>query len=267
LPIFVTLKFYETPPSHQFNWIQIGYTFFATLIAAIAIWLVSHRLVSDRQSVGVVVQGILRSNFTVIGLYLIQAFYGLPGVSNATLLLVATIPLNNLISSGALGFYSRTAETEKRTHLILGLIKNPMILSLLLIPLIWFKPPVPQAILSAGHYISGMALPLALLSIGATIELKVLHMHTVVGAWSVIVRMVALPLLLIPGAILVGLRGIDLVSVFLYFAAPTATATYVTARAYKANAMLASWIIVVSSLVGLLTIPIGLTVLHLLGVV
>ena len=69
-----------------------------------------------------------------------------------------------------------------------------------------------------------------------------------------------LPLVL--GAWALGFRGADLAILFLYFASPTAAASFVMARAANGNHELAAAIIVITTLMAAITTNIGIFVLQ-----
>lgn len=77
--------------------------------------------------------------------------------------------------------------------------------------------------------------------------------------------MVWLPLLATLGAWSWGFRGAELGILFLYFASPTAAASFVMARAVGSNYRLAATIIVITTLSAALTINAGLLLLRGLG--
>lgn len=77
-----------------------------------------------------------------------------------------------------------------------------------------------------------------------------------------LVKMVSLPLLMTLGAWLYGFRGAELGVLFLYFASPTAAASFVMARAANGNHELAAAIIVITTLMAAITTNIGIFVLQ-----
>ena len=78
-------------------------------------------------------------------------------------------------------------------------------------------------------------------------------------------KMIWLPLLATLGAWLWGFRGADLGVLFLYFASPTAAASFVMARAVGSDHRLAATIIVITTLSTAVTINAGLLLLSWLG--
>jgi predicted permease len=77
-----------------------------------------------------------------------------------------------------------------------------------------------------------------------------------------LMKMVWLPILSTAGAFVFGFRGADLGVLFLYFASPTAAASFVMAKAANGNHELAAAIIVITTLVAAITTNIGIVFLQ-----
>jgi hypothetical protein len=110
-----------------------------------------------------------------------------------------------------------------------------------------------------------MTLPLALICIGGTLTLASLRASSGIAISASLMKMVWLPLLATLGAWLWGFRDAQLAILFLYFASPTAAASFVMARAVNGNHQLAAAIIVITTLVAAVTINIGLLMLQWAG--
>ena len=75
-------------------------------------------------------------------------------------------------------------------------------------------------------------------------------------------KVVWLPILGTAGAYFCGFRQAELAILFLYFASPTAAASFVMAKAAGGNHELAAAIIVITTLLAVVTTNIGLLVLQ-----
>ena len=107
-----------------------------------------------------------------------------------------------------------------------------------------------------------LTLPLALLCIGGTLSLAALRASSGLAIGASLLKMVWLPLLATLGACALGFRDAELAILFLYFASPTAAASFVMARAAGGNAELAAAIIVITTLAAVFTTNLGLFVLR-----
>ena len=100
----------------------------------------------------------------------------------------------------------------------------------------------------------GVLLPLALICIGGTLSLAALRKSGNLALSASLVKMIGLPIITTLGAWFYGFRGPELGTLFLYFASPTAAASFVMARAANGNHELAAAIIVITTVMAAVTI-------------
>ena len=267
LPVMITVKFYEVDSSQVFPTRQIAVCVIATLIYCLVSWLIVRKIAPTKAAIGAMFQGATRSNFAAIGLYLINTLFGHAGLLNATLLMMATIPINNVTSVLVLSKYAPDKGNAKRGSIIKTIIMNPMVLSLAVVPLIWFKPPIPSFILHAAHDISALTLPLALIAVGASMQFSRIRDHIWAGGVTIILKLIVMPVIVVGFAVFAGIRGLDLASIALFAATPTATASYILAKQFHSDAEMTSWIIAACTLTSLATLPVLIIILRLLKLV
>ncbi|MBH3340183.1 MULTISPECIES: AEC family transporter [unclassified Pseudomonas] len=239
----------------------LTYFFLATVASffvawAWAIWRVPFE---DR---GIYTQGAFRGNNGIVGLALATSMYGDYGLSVGSLLAALVILCYNALSAVVLAIYSPGVKPGAKA-IVRSIVTNPMIIGVLMaVPIAYWKIPLPQWFLTSAEYFAQMTLPLALICIGGTLSLASLHRSSGTAIGSGMMKMVWLPLLSTSGAWLLGFRGADLAILFLYFASPTAAASFVMARAVGANHELAAAIIVITTLAAVVTTNIGLLLLQ-----
>ena len=239
----------------------LGYFTLATLVSFAlawgwAIWR------CPREDRGIYTQGAFRGNNGVIGLALAASMYGDYGISLGAVLAGLVILLFNTLSTIVLAVYSPVIKSDPWS-ICKSVVKNPLIISVLAaVPFAAFKIGLPGWLQASGEYLAAMTLPLALICIGGTLSLASLRKSGKVAVSASLVKMVSLPLLATLGAWLCGFRGAELGTLFLYFASPTAAASYVMARAANGNHELAAAIIVITTLMAAITTNIGIFVLQ-----
>lgn len=239
----------------------LSYFFLATVASffvawAWAIWRVPFE---DR---GIYTQGAFRGNNGIVGLALATSMYGDYGLSVGSLLAALAILCYNALSAVVLAIYSPGVKPGAKA-IARSIVTNPMIIGVLLaVPIAYWKIPLPQWFLTSAEYFAQMTLPLALICIGGTLSLASLRRSSGTAIGSGLMKMVWLPLLSTFGAWLFGFRGTDLAILFLYFASPTAAASFVMARAVGANHELAAAIIVITTLAAVVATNIGLLLLQ-----
>lgn len=224
-----------------------------------ALWRCPH---ADR---GVYVQGAFRGNNGIVGLALATSLYGDYGLSLGGVLAGIVILVYNSLSALILAIYNPEGRTSV-SAILLSIARNPLIIGVTAaVPFAYWQVPLPDWLMTSGQYFAQMTLPLALICIGGTLSLSVLRESSRIALGASLMKMVWLPALATLGAWLFGFRGAELGILFLYFACPTASASFVMARATNANHQLAAIIIVLTTLMAVVTINIGLFVLGWLG--
>lgn len=210
---------------------------------------------------GVYVQGAFRGNNGIVGLALAGSLYGDYGLSLGSVLAGVVIIIYNTLSVVVLAIYSPSGNASLRS-VCLSILRNPLIIGVAAaIPFAYWQVMLPDWLLTSAGYFAQLSLPLALICIGGTLSLNALHESSSTAISASLMKMLWLPLLATFGAWLWGFRGADLGILFLYFASPTAAASFVMARAVNSNYRLAATIIVITTLSSALTINAGLLLL------
>ena len=214
---------------------------------------------------GVYVQGAFRGNNGIVGLALATSLYGDYGLSLGGVLAGLVILVYNSLSALILAIYNPEGRASTAA-ILLSIVRNPLIIGVTAaVPFAYWQVPLPDWLLTSGQYFAQMTLPLALICIGGTLSLSVLRESSRIALSSSLMKLVWLPALATIGAWLFGFRGAELGILFLYFACPTASASFVMARATNANHQLAATIIVLTTLMAVISINFGLFVLGWLG--
>jgi predicted permease len=185
-----------------------------------------------------------------IGLSVAFYYLGETGFVRAGLIAGFLMILQNILSVFVLQANRPQRETPGTGGLLAALLGNPVIISALAgILASAFQIPIPLVIQRSLDILSGMALPTALLLIGASLSLSALQdrLMTVLGA-------VGIKLLLLPAIGIMLFRGFevpqaDYLPGLILLASPTATIAYVMARAMGGDADFAVAAISASTLI------------------
>ena len=193
-------------------------------------------LLRDRHRRGALHMGSFRSNQGYLGLPVVSGFYGTEAMSRAAVVNGFDSPLSVILSVIALETYGTRAGGSKIRVFLLklrGLATNPIVLSSFLgLAFSYFRIPV----LSVGildqllALLAGTSLPLALLSIGCSLEIGKLLANL-----RPVLAVAAAKLLLLPAIAFVlsyfvfGLRGTDLSVNLILTAMPTSVSSYIMA--------------------------------------
>ena len=261
MPALLFLGIFHADLKTAFQPELLGYFTVATLVSFSLAWGWSIWR-CPREDRGIFTQGAFRGNNGVIGLALAASLYGDYGISLGAILAGLVILLYNTLSTIVLAVYSPAIKSDPWS-ICKSVLKNPLIISVLgVVPFVVFNIGLPQWLQTSGEYLAAMTLPLALICIGGTLSLASLRKSRNMALSASLLKMISLPLLTTLGAWLYGFRGAELGTLFLYFASPTAAASFVMARAANGNHELAAAIIVITTLMAAITTNIGIVVLQ-----
>lgn len=239
----------------------LGYFLLATVLGFLLAWGWAILRI-PREERGVYTQGAFRGNNGIVGLALATSLYGDYGLSLGGILGGVVILSYNSLSAIVLAIYSPQAKADVWS-ISKSILRNPLILGVLAaIPFAYWQVKLPAWLLTSGDYFASMTLPLALICIGGTLSLASLRQGSGLALSASLWKMLWLPLLATFGAFLCGFRNAELGILFLYFASPTAAASFVMAKASGGNHELAASIIVITTLAAVVSTNIGLFVLQ-----
>jgi len=264
LPTLIFLSIIRADLSSALNLRLLGFYLLATLVSfaiawAWAVWRV------PREDRGVYVQGAFRGNCGIVGLALAANLYGHFGLSAGGILLGLVIISYNALSVTVLAAY-QPGQTTNWKKIIRDILRNPLIIAVCLsVPVAWLDISLPGWMMTSGDYFASLTLPLALLCIGATLSLNAIRGDSRAAFSASLMKMVILPAIATAMAWLAGFHGPELGLMFLFFASPTAAASFVMVRAMGGNDRLAANIIALSTLMASVTVTLGLFILRSAG--
>ncbi|BBB31156.1 AEC family transporter [Neptunomonas japonica] len=268
LPTLVFMSIARTDFQAVFNPAQLSYVAAGTLITFIAIWLLAKQWIHKPEDLGVFIQGSFRSNYGIIGLAVSFNLFGQTGLAQASLLLALVIPLYNVLSIIVLSLPMKNSNALSLSGVIVEILKNPLIIAVLLaLPFSYFGFSLPEVVDRTGRYFANLTLPLALLTIGATLNLKSLKHTSFQAFWATATKLLILPVVLTLGAWQAGFTDQDLVIMFVLFGCPTAAASFVMAKAMGGNAQLAANIILTTTIGSVFTLSSGIYLMKILEVI
>jgi predicted permease len=182
-----------------------------------------------------------RSNQGYIGLPVINGFYGASAMSKTAVINGFDSPLVILLSALTLGIYRKDPEKTRRTVLrkFISFFTNPLVmaafasllLSYLKVPLL--NIPVADDFLEIAGY---MSLPLALISIGASIRISRIRADLVPVLAAAVIKLLAMPLLAyILARFMFHFTGENLGLSVILTATPTSVSSYIMAAEMDAD--------------------------------
>ena len=264
LPCLIFSKISQIKFQQDFFPGQIAFVVIGTVITCVLVWIMSRPLIKNCADRASFIQGAFRSNFAIVGFAIIGFLFGEEALGQAAILLAFIMPLYNLLAVLVL-----TMTTRKQCGIeihsfstLLQILKNPLIIAAFLaLPFALLKIPVPSFLDRTIQYFAYMALPLALLAIGGSLNLAALKEASRLAFIASLLKLIVLPALLIVPAIFLGYRHATLGVMVVLFSSPSAVAGFVMAKSMGANAKLAGNIILISTLGASITMALWISIL------
>lgn len=213
--------------------------------------------------IGTFIQCSAHGNHGYIGIPVAFYFLGPSGFAKASILAGFLMIMQNILSVLVLQTYSvHEADLRKKTRdIIEKLLHNPIIVSATAgMAASLLQVTLPGTLQRFLEILSGLAPPMSLLLIGASLSLQLMrrNLFSVLGA--VAIKILALPVLGLMVFIALGVQADEYLPALILLATPTATVAYVMAREMHGDDQFAVAAISTSTLLSAVTYMIWLTV-------
>ncbi len=189
-----------------------------------------------------------------VGLAVAAKLHGAAGLAAMGILAGGMVPFANLAAVWMLARHGSTSIWRE-------LARNPLFLSTM-IALLWnlagLAVPAPM-----GQFLGRLgeaAIALGLLAVGAALKLRgtLGESGRVAAGYFLAIKLLAMPLIALIAARLIGLEGIHFDVAMAFAALPTASSAYILAQRMGGDGPRVAWLISASTLLGMVTLPIWL---------
>ncbi len=237
-----------------------------SLLAVVALLvIVVPRIVPENPRRGTIIQAIFRSNFIIYGIPLTTFVFGEGKASVCGIMVMIMVSMFNILSVIVLEYF-REGGKVRPGPLLLGIVKNPLLqgcVAGLLCYLLGIKLPVflKEPVFALGS----MASTLALVVLGANLQFAELRKNGRTVTAVLLIRLLLLPLVMVPLGWLIGLRGVELFLILMIYGTPVATASYPMAQNMGGDGQLAGQLVFVSTVASLGTIFLFIFTMSRLG--
>ena len=228
------------------------------------LFLLVPRFVKDRNYVGVVIQGIARANYAIYGIPLVMLIYSNADISIAAVIVICVIPIFNVLSTIALILYGSGKTSAWK--IVKGILTNPLIIGTVLgLLFLLLKIQLPAILESPIEKLGSIATPFALFLLGTNIDFTKAKTNLKLLSWSVIARLILFPILFLGGAVLIGIRDVNLAALIALYASPTAVSSFPMAQQLGGDVDFAAQQVIFTTAFSGLTIFFFLFILKTMG--
>ena len=235
------------------------------LILFVLLCLIVPKVVKQENQQGVVIQGIFRSNYVIFGVAVVQNMYGSKSTTTAAILSAILVPMYNFLAVVALSIFGEKRETDWK-KIILDIVKNPLIISSVLgIIFSMLGIRLPTAVDTTVQDLAKLSTPIAFMILGGDLDFSKVKGNLKVASVVLTVKLVILPLIMIPMIVMMGYRDADLLSGLLAYQTPVAVSSYIMAQQAGADGQLAGQLVVFSSVLSIFTLFVTILILRTVG--
>jgi len=226
--------------------------FIIIIISALTLWVARAFFHIPIARFGVYVQSQIRFN-TYIGLSVMSLLFGAQGMQMFAMMIALAIPLVNVIS--VLAFSQ--GQGLKPTQILFSLMKNPLILGCLVgIIFNLLQLSLFSGLEQLFKILASMSLPLGLICVGAALQFAELKHDYSRLLLNTLGRLIVMPCLAYLICYVLNLNQFETIILVVFFALPTASASYILTRYFHGDSQLMAGVISLQTLCFAVTFPV-----------
>ncbi|MCL1976098.1 MAG: AEC family transporter [Firmicutes bacterium] len=235
-----------------------------TFILAVILRLFTPYFVKEIYVSSAFIQTSFHANTVLLGLPFIYNLVGQPGLTKTAALLIFMVPLLNILA--VLILSENNQQGAGFAMLLKKLFGNPLLIAAVLgiiCSLLNFNPP--QLVKAPFGYMSDMAMPLALFTLGASVHFRTERTKLRLALISVIIKLIIIPLAAVFIAIRLGFDKVQMAVTLAMFAGPPAVSCFPMAFQMGADHQFTSQAIVLGTAFASITMFAFVFILRSLG--
>lgn len=262
IPAMVFLAIAKTDLHSQMNITVICVSLGMVLLVFFISWLLTLLLAVKNFSRGSFIQCSFHGNLGYIGFAIAFYFLGDEGLVKGAIIASFVMIVQNILAILVLQYYNRQGQSLSRWQAVKTALGNPVILSAVAgILFSLMNLELPLVIDRALSIIKGMALPLALLIIGATLSFEQFKSRMKLILFSSAAKLIVMPGISLLCFTILNINRVEYLPAIIILAAPSATLTYVMAMEIGGDPELAGAAISFSTLVSAMTYTVWLAII------
>ena len=223
------------------------------LVAIFLLVLIVPFFEKDRKKQGVMIQGIFRSNFVMLGGSLSAYIAGEKSAALASMLIMVIIPIFNASAVVLLSIYG--GHTVNKKKLLTDVLKNHMIIaSVLGIIVSLLHPSIPVFLDKSLTDVAKAGSVFPIIVLGAMLDFSKVSANVKNLLITIVGKLIGMPLIFIALAIHLGFRSDEIVALVALYGSPTAVISAVMAEQLGCDHELAAQAVIFSTVMSCITI-------------
>lgn len=247
LPVLLFNNIYKTSVTEAVRAVTLGFAVGALAVLYAVLCVAVPRIVKTPARRGVIIQGLFRSNYAILGVALTVNVFGEENAAAASVLCAVLVPLYNVLAVVTLAVFT-SGEKPRLGPTLRSVATNPLILGALaglLVSLTGLR--FPGFVESAVTDVARLATPLALIVLGGDFSFRRAKGNLRVTLPVMALKLIVIPLCFVPAAVAFGICGPELLALCLAWETPVAASSYIMAVEAGADGELAGELVVLST--------------------
>ena len=235
-----------------------------TVLQFAASWIFVCAIEKNNYERGAMIQALYRSNYVLMGFPIAVNLFGKGNITAVAIIMMLVVPFYNI--TAVIVFETFRGGKVNFGQMLKRILTNPIIdggIAAFIVMILGIT--LPQPIVNTVGTLSDATAPVAMILLGAALNLKGFSSDRKRIAICTIGKLVVFPAIGIAGAVFLGIRDVQLIAVTLMVAAPIALASYAMASSMGGNGKLAGELVVITTIASCFTIPVFLFILKTNG--
>ena len=235
-----------------------------TVLQFAASWIFVCAIEKSNYERGAMIQALYRSNYVLMGFPIAVNLFGKGNITAVAIIMMLVVPFYNI--TAVIVFETFRGGKVNFRQMLKRILTNPIIdggIAAFIVMILGINLPAP--IVNTVGTLSDATAPIAMILLGAALNIKGFSSDRRRIAICTIGKLVVFPAIGIAGAVLLGIRDVQLIAVTLMVAAPIALASYAMASSMGGNGKLAGELVVITTIASCFTIPVFLFILKTNG--
>lgn len=263
-PFMMFDNLYDRHIEENMNMYLVLYGVLFTLLQLAVSWVFVCRIEKDNYQRGAMIQGLYRGNFVLMGLPIAINLFGKGNVAPVAVVILFIVPIYN--ASAVILFEHFRGGKADLKDVIKRIFTNPIIEgAIAAMILMAFNIRLPETIHSAATALSDATSPVALILLGAGLNIKAFRSDRRRIAICTIGKLIVFPAIGLAGAAALGFTGVPLIALTLMMTTPDALASFAMASSMGGNGELAGELVVITTMLSCFTMPLWLFILKTAG--
>lgn len=264
------INIYQADITKIIDWKFVSYLCGGILSICLILCIIVPFIVKDKRKASAIIHTAFKPNIIILAFPIAQTMFGAEHMGAMSMVLPFLIIADNVVGVIMLSAFDEenSGGNGRFKSTLLSLLKNPIILAAVAaIFLQALKIQLPVFLTKSVTTLSGMAIPLALITLGAQMKVSTAAKNLKYSLPAAIIRVFVSPVILVSLAVMLGFSGNKLAVILLVSGSPTAVNSYVLAKEMHSDEKLTGEVVLLTTLFSIFTMFFGIYFLKQLALI